>query len=158
MYEKYAKYNLENIPSNKEEFTKLLNGIEEEFYSHKFKQDDRYVCVGRHEILIKEMFELYLTKEQCQKQGYVICPTIWCFGSLIEFMVNPNFLTILSFEKLKKSNNIYLNKSSKECQAIYDSYNRDGIISLNERDYILHVLYTIKDSLDKCDENMNWIN
>ena len=39
---------------------------------------------------------------------------------------------------------------------MYESYNKEEIISLNERDYILHALKRIKDSLDKCDDNLEW--
>ena len=42
--------------------------------------------------------------------------------------------------------------------AEYNSYISEGIISLNERDYIMHAINMIKDSLDKYDDNMKWID
>ena len=71
-------------------------------------------------------------------------------------MCMPNFLSLIDYEKLKNINEVYSNKEINECRQIHDSYNKDNIISLNERDYILHALNMIKDSLDKCDDNLEW--
>lgn len=158
MSEKYYGYDRERVYSSKANFIDFLNSIEKEFYNHDFKMDNRYVCIGRHRFLINEMQELYYTKEQCEKLHLYKCPTAWCLDSLIEMIVNPNFLSISDFEKLKDVNDIYLNKNTNECRQVYDDYNSEGIISLNERDYILHALNMIKDSLDKCNENLEWIN
>lgn len=156
MVEKYYGCDKENIYSNKENFINFLNSIEEEFYNHDFKRDNRYACVGRHKFLINEMQQLYYTKEQCKNLHLDICPTKWCLKSLIEMFSNPNYLNISDYQNLININNTYLNKSVNECRQIYDSYNNDNIISLNERDYILHALNMIKDSLEKCDSNLEW--
>lgn len=156
MAEKYYGDDKTTIYSNKENFVNFLNEIEEEFYNHDFKRDNRYVCVGRHKFLINEMQQLYYTKEQCQTLHLDICPTKWCLKSLIEMISNPNFLTIIDNQKLININEIYFNKTENECRQIYESYNKEEIISLNERDYILHALNMIKDSLDKCDDNLEW--
>lgn len=156
MAKKYYGCDKATIYSNKENFVNFLNEIEEEFYSHDFKRDNRYVCVGRHKFLINEMQQLYYTKEQCQTLHLDICPTKWCLKSLIEMISNPNFLTKIDNQKLININEIYFNKTENECRQIYDSYNKEEIISLNERDYILHALNMIKDSLDKCDDNLEW--
>lgn len=156
MAEKYYGGDKTTIYSNKENFVNFLNEIEEEFYNHDFKRDNRYVCVGRHKFLINEMQQLYYTKEQCQTLHLDICPTKWCLKSLIEMISNPNFLTKIDNQKLININEIYFNKTENECRQIYESYNKEEIISLNERDYILHALNMIKDSLDKCDDNLEW--
>ena len=102
------------------------------------------------------MQQLYYTKEQCQTLHLDICPTKWCLHSLIEMISNPNFLTKIDYQKLININDIYFNKTENECRQIYESYNKEEIISLNERDYILHALNMIKDSLKKCDDNLEW--
>ena len=132
------------------------NDIEAEFYNHHFSVDYRYLCVGRHRFLINEMEELYYTKEQCVEKNLDKCPTVWCLDSLIELMAQHNFLTINDFNSLININNIYKNKSVNECREIYESYNNDDIISLNERDIIMHAINMIKDSLKKCDDNLEW--
>lgn len=156
MADKYYVYDREFVYSSKKNFIGFLSGIEEEFYSHEFYRDDRYVCVGRHRFLIKEMEELYYTKERCKMLGLDTCPTVWCLDSLIEMISNNNFVSASETIKLKNINSVYLNKTESECHEIYESYNKDGIISLNERDCILHAINMIKDSLDKCDENLEW--
>lgn len=156
MAEKYYGCDKTTIYSNKENFVNFLNEIEEEFYNHDFKRDNRYVCVVRHKFLINEMQQLYYTKEQCKALHLDICPTKWCLKSLIEMISNPNFLTKIDNQKLININEIYFNKTENECRQIYESYNKEEIISLNERDYILHALNMIKDSLDKCDDNLEW--
>ena len=143
MTKKYYVSNQQEICLNKQNFINYLNKIEEEFYNHDFKRDDRYVCV-------------YYTKEQCKNLHLDECPTKWCLGSLIEMICNPNQLTVADYQSLIGKNNTYLNKDINECRQIYESYNKDNIISLNERDYILHALNMIKDSLDKCDDNLEW--
>lgn len=158
MRKNYYYYDKEKVYSNKTNFITFLNTIEKEFYNHTFKIDDRYVCVGRHRFLINEMQQLYFTKEQCEKKHLNTCPTIWCLDSLIELIINPNFLDVIAIEQLKNTNEIYLNKNNRECMQIYERYNQEGVISLNERDYILHALNMIKDSLDKCNEKLEWTN
>lgn len=155
MQDKYYKYDREKVYSNKTNFIDFLNQIEEEFYTHDFKEDKRYVCVARHRFLINEMSELYYTKKQCEEKHLDKCPTIWCLDSLLEIIFNPNILTISSHEELKKYP-FYQDKSFNECREIYESYNKEGIISLNERDYIMHALNMIKDSLSKCNDNLEW--
>lgn len=154
---KYSNYDKNKIYSSKSEFTKFLNKLEQEFYTHQFESDKRYVLIGRHRFLIKEMEELYYTKERCKELNLDICPTKWCLDSLIEIIVNPNFLSTNDIENLKNINEIYINKNINECNEIYNKYNSNGIISLQERDCILHALNMIKDSLDKCNENLEWI-
>lgn len=156
MAEKYYACKKDTIYSNKENFVNFLKEIEEEFYNHDFKKDNRYICVGRHKFLINEMQQLYYTKEQCQTLHLDICPTKWCLKSLIEMISNPNFLNKSDYQKLININDIYFNKNENECRQIYESYNKENIISLNERDYILHALNMIKDSLEKCDDNLEW--
>lgn len=156
MTDKYYVYDRETVYSSKKNFIEFLSSIEEEFYSHEFVRDDRYVCVGRHRFLINEMQELYYTKEQCKKLGLYTCPTVWCLDSLIEMISERNFVSSAELAKLKDANEVYLSKNDSECREIYESYNKEAIISLNERDYILHALNMIKDSLDKCDENLEW--
>ncbi len=73
-------------------------------------------------------------------------------------VVKPNFLSISDYEDLKDCNSIYLNRNVRKCQEVYNSYISEGIISLNERDYIMHAINMIKDSLDKYDDNMKWID
>ncbi len=158
MGDKFYNYDRDYVYANKKNFVEFLNLIEEEFYSHTFNKDDRYVFLGRHKFLIKEMQELYFTKEQCEKLQFNICPAIWCLDSLIEMVVKPNFLSISDYEDLKDCNSIYLNRDVRKCQEIYNSYISEGIISLNERDYIMHAINMIKDSLDKYDDNMKWID
>lgn len=153
---KYYERDIKDVYLNKTNFINFLNEIEEEFYNHDFKKDNRYVLLGRHKFLIKEMEELYYTKEQCKELHLDTCPTVWCLSSLIEIMCMPNFLSLIDYEKLKNINEVYSNKEINECRQIHDSYNKDNIISLNERDYILHALNMIKDSLDKCDDNLEW--
>lgn len=156
MQKKYINYDRKNVYLNKTNFIEFLDKIEEEFYTHDFKEDKRYVCIARHRFLIDEMSELYYTKKQCEEMHLDTCPTIWCLDSLLEIIFSPNTLTISSHEELKKSS-FYKDKNFNECRDIYDSYNKDGIISLNERDYIMHALNMIKDSLSKCDDNLEWI-
>lgn len=158
MQDKYLKYSREEVYANKTNFTTFLNQIEREFYIHDFKEDKRYVCVARHRFLIDEMCELYYSKKQCEEHHFDKCPTIWCLDSLLEIIFNPNVLTIGSHEKLMKSSSLYQDKDFNECRTIYDSYNKEGIISLNERDYIMHALNMIKDSLSKCNDNLEWTN
>jgi len=155
MQDKYINYDRKKVYSNKTNFIEFLNKIEEEFYTHKFKKDKRYVCVARHRFLIDEMCELYYTKKQCEELHLDICPTVWCLDSLLEIIFYPNSLTINSFEELKKYS-FYKNKTTNKCRDIYEEYNKDGIISLNERDYIMHAINMIKDSLIKCNENLEW--
>lgn len=154
--DKYYVHIDDSIYSNKKDFINFLKQIEEEFYNHDFIKDNRYVYTGRHKLLIKEMQQLYYTKEQCQKLHLDICPTKWCLHSLIEMMSNQNFLTLNEYQELININDVYYNKSVSECRQIYDAYNNENIISLNERDYILHALNMIKDSLDKCNDNLEW--
>jgi hypothetical protein len=156
MYNKYYDYDRNLVYSNKQNFIDFLNQIEEEFYCHDFKRDDRYVWIGRHKFLIKEMQELYYTKKQCEELSLFTCPTVWCLDSLLEIIMHPNFITRHEIDNLINSNKIYSNKNLEECHKIFKSYNDDGIISLNERDYILHALNMIKDSLDKCNDNLEW--
>lgn len=158
MSNKYYNYNKDKIYSSKKNFVEFLKSIESEFYSHNFRIDNRYECVGRHRFLIDEMEQLYYTKEQCDLKHLDICPTVWCLDSLIELITQPNFLSLIDYEKLININDNYINKDINECRKIYDSYNQEDIISLNERDYILHALNMIKDSLKKCDDNLKWNN
>lgn len=154
MRDKYLNYDRKWVYANKNNFVEFLNEIENEFYNHDFLKDDRYVYAGRHKFLIKEMEQLYLTKEQCDKYHFDTCPTKWCLDSLLELIFNKNNLRpdeIVNYSK------IYLNKTLKEKRTIYDSYVDKEIISLNERDYIMHALNMIKDSLDKCDDNLEWV-
>ena len=155
MIDKYQNYDREKIYNNKYEFTKFLLSIEEEFYNHDFKFDKRYVCITRHRFLIDEMSELYFTKNQCIEKGFDMCPTTWCLDSLLELIFYPNALTVSSFEELKNID-YYKDKGANECRELYESYNKEGIISLNERDYILHALNMIKDSLKKCNDKLEW--
>lgn len=156
MYRKYSSYNKEEILNNKDSFIRFLSDIEGEFYNFDFNVDNRYVCIGRHRFLIDEMEQLYYTKEYCKELGLTICPTKWCLDSLIEIIINSNNLSLEDYSKLSNTNSIYLNKTANDCRTIYDSYSKDGIISLNERDYILHALNMIRDSLKKCNDNMEW--
>lgn len=55
MGDKFYNYDRDQVYANKKNFVEFLNLIEEEFYSHTFNKDDRYVCLGRHKFLIKEM-------------------------------------------------------------------------------------------------------
>ena len=155
MIDKYQNYDREKIYNNKYEFTKFLLSIEEEFYNHDFKFDKRYVCITRHRFLIDEMSELYFTKNQCIEKGFDMCPTTWCLDSLLELIFYPNALTVSSFEELKNID-CYKDKGANDCRELYESYNKEGIISLNERDYIMHALNMIKDSLKKCNDKMEW--
>ena len=157
MFEKYGKIDKEIVLKNKTNFIELLDKIESEFYNYDFIKDERYVCVGRDRFLLHQMQELYYTKEQCNELEFDINPTAFCIYSLIEIIVNPNFLNLNDYMELGKKEGIYKNKDVNSCRKIYDEYNANGIISLNERDYILHGLNMIKDSLEKCDENLNWI-
>ncbi|MBQ7104524.1 MAG: hypothetical protein IJN90_01560 [Bacilli bacterium] len=156
MQDKYIKYDRKKVYENKTNFMEFLKQIEEEFYTHEFKEDKRYVCVSRHRFLIDEMSELYLTKKQCEEKHLDKCPTVWCLDSLLELIFYPNNLTISAHESLIKSSIIYQDKTFNECREIYESYNKDGIISLNERDHIMHALNMIKDSLKKCNEKLEW--
>jgi hypothetical protein len=156
MADRYYAFDRDSVYLNKKNFINFLDSIEKEFYTHDFDVDNRYVCLGRHRFLIDEMEELYYTKEMCIKLGLNTCPTVWCLSSLIEMIVNPNFLNLHNYEELIDINDIYLGKNVKEAREIYDSYNNDGIISLNERDYILHALNMIRDSLKKCNDNLEW--
>ena len=128
--QKYSKYNKEEVYDNKNNFIKFLNEIEKEFYLFDFKNDNRYVCVGRQRFLIDEMEELYYTKEQCLKLRLDICPTKWCLDSLIEIMTENNFLSLQDYENLININSLYKNKSFDECRDMYDSYLKEKIISL----------------------------
>lgn len=154
MRDKYSNYDRELVYANKTNFTKFLNEIEQEFYNHDFFRDDRYLCVGRHKIIINEMEELYYTKEQCDKYHYSICPTKWCLDSLLELIFNKNRLFLT--DELSNYSELYPNKSLEERKKIYESYNNKEIISLNERDYIMHGINMIKDSLEKCNDNLEW--
>lgn len=155
MCDKYVKKDKEYF-NNKEKFIEFLNDIEKEFYNHDFEYDKRYACITRHRFLIDEMSELYFTKEQCKEKGYDTCPTVWCVASLLEFFLIPNIYRISEQELLVEISDFYKGKSSYECRQIYESYFNDGIISLNERDMILHALNMIKDSLKKCNDNLEW--
>lgn len=156
MTDKYYKYNREDVYSNKKNFEEFICNIEKEFYTHQFDTDDRYICIGRQRFLIDEMEELYYTKEQCKQKNFNKCPTVWCLDSLIELITQHNFLTINDYNSLVGINDIYKDKSVNECREIYESYNQNDIISLNERDIILHAINMIKDSLKKCNENLEW--
>lgn len=155
----YYKYEKKLVYSSKKEFIKLLNQIEEEFYTHKFVSDKRYSCIGRQRFLIDEMEELYYSKEECEKRfgNHYTCPTIWCLDSLIELMVNPNFVSSAEYDELININSMYADKSKLECRKLYDQYLAEEIICLEERDYIMHALNMIKDSLKKCDNMMKWL-
>lgn len=154
--QKYFKFDKLNICKSKTKFIDFLNQIENELYTHSFKYDYRYVCLGRQRFIINEMKELYYTKEQCECYNFDLCPTVFCLNSLIELMCNPNFLGIEDYRELKNYNKLYQNKNPNECRKIYDTYISNGIISLQERDFIMHALNMIKDSLSKCNDRMKW--
>lgn len=156
MISNYSNYDKEKVLKNKESFEKFLFQLEKEFYIHDFKIDNRYQCVGRHRFLIDEMEQLYYSPEICKSKHLNVCPTIWCLDSVIELITNPNFLNLSDYEKISNDVVVYANKNVNECRSIFDEYNKSDIISLNERDYILHAINMIKDSLKKCDDNLNW--
>lgn len=153
---KYYNYNKDEIYLSKKKIVEFLKLIESEFYNHSFKFNNKYVCIGMHRFLIDEMEELYYTKEQYELKHLDVCPTVLCLDSLIELICFPNHLSLSDYDKLINVNDVYLYKDVKNCRKIYDSYISDDIISLNERDYILHALSMIKDSLKKCDDNLKW--
>ena len=155
MIDKYGHYD-KSIYDSKEYFERFLNTIKSEFYNHEFYYDKRYVYIGRQKFLIKEMQELYYSKAELKEHSYDTCPTKWCLDSVLEMIFNNNFLSMHDYACLVNSNDLYMNKSIKECIELYDSYCNDGIISLEERDYILHGINMIQDSLDKCDEKLEW--
>ena len=153
---KYYNCNKDEIYLSKKKIVEFLKLIESEFYNHSFKFNNKYVCIGMHRFLIDETEELYYTKEQYELKHLDMCPTVLCLDSLIELICFPNHLSLSDYDKLINVNDVYLYKDVKNCRKIYDSYISDDIISLNERDYILHALSMIKDSLKKCDDNLKW--
>lgn len=155
MSEKYQKYD-KSIYEDKTRFTEFLKQVKEEFYNHKFKLDKRYVFTGRHKFLIEEMEQLYFSKHDLEEHHYDKCPTVWCLDSVLEMIFNPNFLSIADYENLVNKNKVYQNKSVNECRTIHLSYEKDDVISLEERDYILHGINMIEDSLRKCNESLEW--
>lgn len=157
MMDKYENLDKEKIFANKNAFINFLKSIEEEFYNHDFEVDKRYVCIGRHRLLIDEMSELYFTKEQCIENYYHICPTKWCFWNMHEMILYHSPLKRCDEDKIKIYSDFYKDKCFNESREIYEKYFQDGIISLNERDMILYVLNMIKDSLSKCDDNLEWV-
>lgn len=153
LVDKYLKSNNHVYENNKNEYIKYLNMIEEEFYSHDFKKDNRYVCIGRDRILIDEIKD----KLKNHSNDGNISPLIVCITDLTELMYNPNFLTIKDYDLLKNYSDIYNGKSKSECAKIYNEYINSKIVSLNERDYIMYAINMIKDELDNYDDNLNYI-
>lgn len=142
LYKKDLKkyYDYKDISKSKSNFIEFLNQIESEFYTHKFKSDKRFVVCDRFQSLIEEMEELYWTKEQVIEKNY-ISPTKWCIKSLQEILIE---------------NNAVMDPQKFEYRKVYEEYCKDGIVSLEERDFILYAINMMKSSLKKCNDNLDW--
>lgn len=156
LMEKYGVYDGNFICLSKKSFEGYLNILEEDLTNFDYKKDPRYILLGKHKQIIKEMSKLYSTKEEAQALGIPGCPTKWYFNSLMELIITRNILDDRDCELLPFTNETYQFRTKPECKRMYDAYVKEGIVSQQEVDVIIHAIWMLRDSLDKCNENMEW--
>lgn len=132
---------------NNFELLKLIECIENEINSHKFKSNKDYLCIGRKKHLINELETIL---NEYDEHKYVFSKDKEIGRVLVQFVTEGNQAYAHDVEKSKWVDGKIINNSDlKELRDKCDRYTLCGIICLEEKQDIINIIEKVKNSINK---------
>ena len=142
---------IDDVYENKDDenfFDKLIECIEKEIYSHKYKSNIDYLLIGRKKDLVEEL-NLILNKKDRWEMIKSCDEMKWeLIRVLVQFINDGSKAYPQDIDGIKYVNDIDYKELKKKC----DRYTLEGIICLEEKQDILNMLEKIKNYIVKIKE------
>ncbi len=135
---KFYGYHIKNKINSSDLAINYLNELQDYLNNYDYENDRDFIMGGRKKFVYDEIVEILNGNKSVDDPLYFV------LGSLEEFMCNQNQVYAEDVDKSKWKNGVIDGHDIKELRDKNDRYSNNGIICLEEKEYIDNIINAIK--------------